>query len=56
MKLITIEGRMYKVPNKVYEEISEANINADYEKQNELMDKVEQTYKRIAFVNNFYFQ
>ena len=56
MKLISIEGQMYKIPDKLYNEISEANLEADYDKQNELMSKVEEEYPRKGFVNNFYFQ
>jgi hypothetical protein len=55
MKLISIEGQMYKVSNKIYEEISEANISGDYDKQDDLMIQVQENYKNIGFVNNFYF-
>ena len=56
MELISIEGQMYKVTDKVEKAISDANIEGNYELQNDLMIEVENKYPCKGFINNYFYK
>lgn len=55
-KIITIEGKIYQVSSKDFNEIELASISRDENKWTLLLDKVQKKYKTTGFVcGSFYY-
>jgi hypothetical protein len=54
-ELITIGGHMYEVLESVANQLREHNASGEYDKQNRLMEAIQQSSKDLGYVSGFYY-
>ena len=55
MRLISIDGLMYKIKEKDYKELNEIVVNNDTKKYAKILDKIKEDYKSVGYINQFFY-